>query len=117
MIAIKLSFPDLMAGMHTAALTSQDSMLHTVVASRNPAFSEVSLRYVDSALDTDCGLRQDVPNTAPVWLSEIGLTVQQFDPADGNADDTRWWRCLRAWMARHDIDWGFWALQVRLSVF
>lgn len=63
-------------------------------------------------LDTGCGLRQDVPNTAPVWLSEIGLTVQQFDPADGSADDTRWWRCLRAWMARHDIDWGFWALQV-----
>ena len=70
-----------------------------------------------SALDTGCGARQDVPNTAPVWLSEIGLTVQQFDPADGSADDTRWWRCLRAWMARHDIDWGFWALQVRLSVY
>ena len=52
-----------------------------------------------------------------MWLSEIGLTVQQFDPADGSADDTRWWRCLRAWMARHDIDWGFWALQVRLDVY
>ncbi|KAK9839871.1 hypothetical protein WJX81_007625 [Elliptochloris bilobata] len=56
-------------------------------------------------------LNPDLPNTAPVWLSEVGLAVQQYDPADGGADDTRWWRCLRAWMARHDIDWGFWALQ------
>jgi len=44
----------------------------------------------------------------------VGLAVDQYDPADGGADDTRWWRCMRAWMARHDIDWGFWALQVTL---
>ena len=59
-------------------------------------------------------LDEALPNAAPVWLSEVGLAVQTYNPADGEADDdTRWWRCLRAWMARHDLDWGFWALQVR----
>ena len=53
-------------------------------------------------------------NNSTTALGQVGLAVDQYDPADGGADDTRWWRCMRAWMARHDIDWGFWALQVAL---
>ena len=69
--------------------------------------------YMRTLLDNFASVVQDefYPFAAPLWFSEFGLPVADFNSARPGDDDVAWFDCLSGWIERNQLSWGYWAFQ------